>query len=191
MKVLLLSPYPERLRDIIFPHDEIIEWNDKITLEKVREMGAKFVVCFGYCFLLPSDIVQSLRGQAINLHISFLPYNKSAHPNFWSFIENTPKGVTIHQIDEGADSGNIICQKRLSLDKKKTFRETYAILIAEIIALFRENWESIRNGDYESFPQLKEGTFHTDQDIEPYRRFLSDGWDTVIEDALVRIKAEK
>ena len=191
MKVLLLSPYPERLWDTISSQDEIVEWNDKITLEKALIMGAEFIVCFGYCYLLGPDIVQSFRGRAVNLHISFLPYNRSAHPNFWSFVEDTPKGVTIHQIDEGADSGNIICQKQRHLERKMTFRETYEILIDEIVALFRENWESIRNGSCEPFPQLGEGTFHSDQDIEPYRRCLSDGWDTVIEDALWRIKEGK
>ena len=52
----------------------------------------------------------------INLHISYLPYNKGAHPNFWSFADNTPSGVTIHEVNENLDSGNIIFQKKIEFD---------------------------------------------------------------------------
>ena len=45
--------------------------------------------------------------------MSFLPYNRGSHPNFWSFIDDTPKGITIHEIDEGADTGNIVFQKKI------------------------------------------------------------------------------
>jgi len=44
-----------------------------------------------------------------------LPYNKGSHPNFWSFIENSPKGVSIHEIDEGIDTGKLIASKKLLL----------------------------------------------------------------------------
>ena len=78
--------------------------------------------------------------QAINLHISYLPFNRGAHPNFWSFVDNSPKGVTIHEIDEGLDTGPIIHQKKLSFNIKKkesdTFFKTYKILNNEIQKLF-------------------------------------------------------
>lgn len=48
--------------------------------------------------------------------MSYLPYNKGTHPNYWSFIENTPKGVMIHEIDKGIDTGNIIVQKKIKLN---------------------------------------------------------------------------
>ena len=40
--------------------------------------------------------------------MSFLPYNRGSHPNFWSFVENTPKGVSIHEVSNGIDDGDII-----------------------------------------------------------------------------------
>ena len=43
----------------------------------------------------------------INLHNSFLPFNRGKHPYFWTFIENCPYGVTIHKVDEGIDTGEI------------------------------------------------------------------------------------
>ena len=47
----------------------------------------------------------------INLHISYLPYNRGSYPNYWSFKENTPNGVSIHHIDDGIDTGPVLVQK--------------------------------------------------------------------------------
>ena len=35
------------------------------------------------------------KGKIINLHISFLPFNRGYYPNLWSHQEGTPSGVTI------------------------------------------------------------------------------------------------
>ena len=68
--------------------------------------------------------------------MSYLPYNRGAHPNFWSFVNNTVKGVTIHEIDQGIDTGKIILQKSIKFDLKKnpkmTFKQTYNILFKRI-----------------------------------------------------------
>ncbi len=44
--------------------------------------------------------------------MGYLPFNRGAHPNFWSFMEKTPSGVTMHEINSGIDKGKIIVQKK-------------------------------------------------------------------------------
>lgn len=98
-----------------------------------------------------------MQGQIFNLHISLLPYNREASPNFFSFIENTPKGVTIHQIDEVLDTGPILAQKELFFDEsKETFASSYEKLILEIQMLFKENWSSISDKNYQLYAQTQE-----------------------------------
>ncbi len=98
-----------------------------------------------------------MQGQIFNLHISLLPYNREASPNFFSSIENTPKGVTIHQIDEGLDTGPILAQKELFFDEsKETFASSYEKLILEIQMLFKENWSSISDKNYQLYAQTQE-----------------------------------
>jgi len=76
-----------------------------------------------------------------------LPWNRGANPNFWSFVEKTPKGVTIHKIDEGLDTGPIILQKEIEIDdRKNTFRSSYEVLHSIIQELFRKNYLDIMNG---------------------------------------------
>ena len=65
----------------------------------------------------------------INLHISYLPYNKGAHPNFWSWVKNTPKGVSIHLISEKIDAGDIIFQKKLIFQMIILLLENHTIFL--------------------------------------------------------------
>ncbi|NLW76869.1 MAG: formyl transferase, partial [Methanomicrobiales archaeon] len=47
----------------------------------------------------------------INTHPSLLPYNRGKHYNFWAIVEEVPFGVTLHRVDLGVDTGDIIVQK--------------------------------------------------------------------------------
>ena len=94
------------------------EWHIKQTNKKINLITAKkfeSIISFGYRHVIDKHIIDNLGYPIINLHISFLPYNRGTHPNFWSFAENTPSGVSIHETDYGVDTGRIIYQKKLIL----------------------------------------------------------------------------
>ena len=71
------------------------------------------MVSYGYRKIVLADVIDKMAGEIINLHISYLPWNRGANPNFWSFIDDTPKGVTIHEMSADLDKGRILCQKEL------------------------------------------------------------------------------
>ena len=159
-------------------HDAIVEggggkdWDcdhsDKIlSKDSIKEYNA--VISFGYRYIIKEEILNSVNIPIINLHISYLPYNRGAHPNFWSFIENTPAGVTIHQVDKGIDTGKIISNKIIDFNiiknKNLTFSKTYQILINEIENLFKENIKQILNKDYEVHHQIGNGSYHNSKDL--------------------------
>ena len=120
--------------------------------------------------------------------MSFLPYNRGSYPNFWSFVNETPKGVTIHEIDGGADTGNIIFQNSYELDpnleKFSTFRKTYDFLFSELENLFIEKYEDIIKNNYKSKKQVGKFSIHKDTDLPSD---MND-WDTNILDYLQREK---
>ena len=82
--------------------------------------------------------------------MSYLPYNRGSHPNFWSFIDKTPKGVTIHEIDDKIDNGKIIFQKKFffKINHKITFKYTYDYLFKELEKLFKKNYKKILSRRY-------------------------------------------
>ena len=57
--------------------------------------------------------------------ILFLPFNKGTSPSIWSIVANTPKGVTLHFINEKIDDGNIIAQKIVNVNENDTLLTNY------------------------------------------------------------------
>ena len=112
MNILLLGEKSNLIYDKIISlgHNAYIIC-DKITLDIAEQYD--FIISFGYRHIIKEDIINKFINKIINLHISYLPYNKGADPNLWSYLENTPKGVTIHYMDKGLDTGDIIVQKEV------------------------------------------------------------------------------
>ena len=143
----------------------------------VKQLEPSFVVSFNYRHLISAEVLELLPGRIINLHTSFLPFNRGSAPNFFSFYENTPKGVTIHLMDSGLDTGDILCQRELSFEEdKETFSSTYDKLQEEMIRLFRENWADIRQGRIPPRRQEGQGTYHRMSDLEAVRRIHPFAW---------------
>ncbi len=126
---------------------EIICLDKKVGNEDILTYSPSLIISYNYRYIISRKIIELMNGNIINLHISFLPWNRGANPNFWSFVEKTPKGVTIHKIDEGLDTGPIILQKEIEIDdRKNTFRSSYEVLHSIIQELFRKNYLDIMNG---------------------------------------------
>ena len=167
-------------------------WSVEQTEKKIDlNLAQKFnsIISFGYKHIINREIIDNLKYPIINLHISFLPYNKGAHPNFWSFVENTPSGVTIHQVDHGIDTGKIIYQKKIDFELFKnkqtlTFSKTYKVLINEIENLFLENIEDIINQKFISIEQIGKGSYHSKKDLPK----LLDNWEQNIYQTVLKYK---
>ena len=134
----------------------------QITLQDLKDID--LVISFGYKKILNKILLRKLKRPAINLHISYLPYNRGAHPNFWSFIDNTPKGVSIHEIDPGIDTGKIIFRQKHKINPYKknfsTFKKTHAYLINQVEKLFIKKFKKILTKKYKSFKQKGKNTYH-------------------------------
>ena len=130
---------------------------NKQTIEK-----ADLIISFGYRRIIKKNQIKLSKRPIINLHISYLPYNKGSHPNFWSFVENTPKGVTIHEIDKKIDNGPIIARRKIIFKKQKnlTFKNTQDFLIKEVEKLFIQSYVKILSGNYSIKKVNSKGTFH-------------------------------
>ena len=141
-----------------------VTWMDrKINLEDVKDFD--WIISFGYRNIISKNIIDKTKNKIINLHISYLPYNRGANPNYWSFKENTPKGVSIHFIDEGIDTGPILLQSLCEFDESQTLKSSYNILIQTIENLFFDNFDKIMNGKVKSKPQVGNGTYHKKNDL--------------------------
>lgn len=161
--------------------EPVYRMENKVTPEMIEQMQPSFLISFNYRHIIPKEVLDMMPGKVINLHTSYLPYNRGSSPNFFSFLEDTPKGVTIHLMSEGLDEGDILCQKELHFDENvETFASSYTKLNKEIQQLFRENWKAIKEGSLTPVKQSGAGTYHKMKDLEPIREKLDFDWNMTI-----------
>jgi len=179
MKILFLGYKGCKLHKLLSTKYEVRQTENKITFDDYKDVD--YIISFGYKHIISKSIIDLFKTNIINLHISYLPYNKGYHPNFWSFKDKTPKGVTIHLVDEGIDTGDILIQKKIDFSKNDdTLSKTYDKLIEEIQNLFINNINKILNGDLKPTKQKEKGTFHYKKDLQKYKHILTENWDTKI-----------
>jgi methionyl-tRNA formyltransferase len=140
---------------------------DKSVRESIRclkpDLGLS--VMFGY--ILDPKFIEFFPSGIINLHPSYLPYNRGHYPNVWCIIEKTPAGVTLHYIDSGIDTGDIIAQMKVDIDPADTGKSLYHKLEQAGVELFKKTWPLIERKSSAARKQIKnEGTFHRSKDID-------------------------
>lgn len=177
MKILYLG-YPENpVHLFLKTKGTVFQTQEKIDFD-IDQFD--WVISYGYSHIIKQDIINQTKNPIINLHISYLPFNRGADPNFWSWLENTPKGVTIHQIDQGIDTGDIFIQKEVNFKENETLSSSYEVLKKEIENLFIESFDNIIQGIIFPKKQNGEGTFHLKKDLNKYTHLFTQGWNTPV-----------
>jgi methionyl-tRNA formyltransferase len=173
--------------------EEVLYTEEKVDIQLVKGYNPDIIVSYNYRHILKKDILGIPEKGAINLHISYLPWNRGTHPNIWSFIEDTPKGVTIHYIDEGVDTGDILLQKEVLIEEEnETLKTSYDMLHKVIQELFKSNWEKLRIGAIKSTPQPREGSLHYKKDSRAFEAVIKEtGWNMPIKRFKKRLKSLK
>ena len=119
---------------------------DPDTIAKLRELRADIGISAFFGFILKPEVIKLFPQGCINIHPALLPYNRGWHTNVWPIIKGSPAGVTIHYIDPGVDTGDIIAQRRISVEPTETGGSLHEKTIRGEVDLFKETWPLIREG---------------------------------------------
>lgn len=99
---------PEKVRDEAFVHI-------------LRGLHPDVIIVVAFGQILPQQILELPQYGCINVHASLLPKLRGAAPIQWSVINGDEEsGVTIMQMDEGLDTGDILLVERYRLAPKET-----------------------------------------------------------------------
>ncbi len=167
--ILLLSNNDnvKLLKDKLDKDYEVVLYHDKVTPEFIQDLNPEIVISYNYSHIVKEDVIDLLGDRIINLHCSLLPWNKGASPNIWSFIEDSPKGVTIHVLEKGLDTGRLLLQEEVSFDEdKETLASSYNKLQETIVDLLVSNFEDILAGNIVPVEQKGEGSYHRTSDLK-------------------------
>lgn len=130
-------------------------------LNTVKQTKPDLILAVGYRHIVPENILNIPELGAVNLHKSYLPYNRGANPNVWSIMEDNPAGTSIHYMTPDVDQGPIIDRQKVAANPDDDARDLYERLEDAQVEQFKRMWESIRDGDVETIEQDSgEGTYH-------------------------------
>ena len=176
-KILLLgsAQTPQKVRNLCAEPDFLSE---PIREDDIHGLQADVVVSFGYRHVIPPTVLQACPCPLVNVHVSLLPWNRGADPNFWSWVENTPKGVSLHRITEGLDKGELFAQEPIVIPSRHTLRSSYDLLIEAATNLLIDTLPAITNQTALTTDQIGVGSYHRAIDKEAHLAALSDGFDT-------------
>lgn len=137
------------------------------VFEQVRTIEADIAVSVLFGYVLRSEFLRLFPRGCINLHPALLPFNRGSYPNVWSIVDKTPAGVTLHYMDEGIDTGDVIAQKEVPVRATDTGESLYRRLEIEGLELLKNAWPSIRSGSNSRRPQpAGSGSYHAARDVE-------------------------
>lgn len=141
------------------------------TLDALRRLAPDIGLCVYFGYILRAPLLTLPRHGCLNLHPALLPHNRGAYPNVWSIVDGTPAGVTLHRVDEGIDTGDIVAQRPVPVHAVDTGETLHRRLEDAGIALFKETWPMVRD---HRVPVARQpagaGSFHRVRDVEAIDR---------------------
>ncbi len=133
-----------------------------------------FALSYTYRHILSVQVLNALGNEVLNIHNSFLPFNRGADPNIWSAAEESPRGVSIHFMDEKLDKGRIIAQAIVPFEDGDTLQSSYNKLDAAAQTLFKQIYPLRRFWHEMEKVPLGRGSYHSVQDGKKLKEFVSD-----------------
>ena len=120
---------------------------DGEALGIVKELAPELIVVVAYGKLLPKEILYEPKHGCVNVHVSMLPKYRGASPLQHALLcgENET-GVSIIQMDEGLDTGDILAAKKLTITDADDVYSMYERAAAEGYKLLLEVIEDIKSG---------------------------------------------
>jgi methionyl-tRNA formyltransferase len=100
--------------------------NSSITLDWIRDKTPDIVFCFGWSRLLKKELLSLAPLGIIGFHPASLPENRGRHPLIWSLVLGLKEiGSSFFFMDSGADSGDVISQRKIIINDNDDARTLY------------------------------------------------------------------
>jgi len=104
---------------------------DSDAAEVIRALQPDIIVVVAYGKILRSDILTAAPLGCINVHASLLPKYRGAAPIQWAVINGEKEtGVSVMQMDEGLDTGDILLTRKTYIGEDETSEDLFDRLSA-------------------------------------------------------------
>jgi methionyl-tRNA formyltransferase len=107
-----------------------------------------------YNEILKEEYLKKARQISVNLHMAPLPEYRGCNQFSFAIInEEKNFGTTLHAIDVGVDSGDVICERRFSIPNRVWVKELVELTETHSFEMFKEFLPKLISGDYEKKSQ--------------------------------------
>lgn len=134
--------------------------NDRDFQPVLREFQPDVLLSTFYDKILKRRVLEQARLAAVNIHFGLLPYNRGSFPIPWAMIDGNDPGVTMHEMDPGVDTGDIIAQAAVPAAEHETALDIYERCTAAGEHIFRRYFPLLLQGRAPRRSQPAGGTYY-------------------------------
>ncbi|WP_170953645.1 formyltransferase family protein [Synechococcus sp. UW179A] len=149
-----------------------------VTLEEAQKINNLVFISLEFDRIIRPAQFASQR--LYNIHFSELPAYKGMYTSALPLLHGCERsGVTLHEIDPGIDTGNIVAQKKFDINNNWNCRELYFAYMSHGFTLFCGNFDKlVANHPVASIPQPSIGSTYFSKNSINYRDIVIDTKDT-------------
>jgi methionyl-tRNA formyltransferase len=119
--------------------------NSDECLQTLQTLQPELVIVHG-TRVISKKILQQIPAIFINIHAGITPRYRGSHGAYWALVNDDAEncGVTVHLVDAGIDTGNILAQKIIPVTSRDNFITYPYLQLAEGLYLLRDVMEQLK-----------------------------------------------
>ena len=136
--------------DYLFP----VNINSPVFIETVRSYNTDLLVSMSFNQIFRTPILEVSKLGVINCHAGKLPYYRGRNILNWALINDEKEfGITVHYVDEGIDTGDIIKQQNYPITDEDDYNSLLEVAYFECASILYDAIKEIQSGNSQRIAQ--------------------------------------
>mgnify|MGYP001440185800 CR=1 FL=1 len=135
--------------------------NDQKFIDKISLYKCDLFVSMSFNQIFKKQIISLTKEGIINCHAGKLPYYRGRNVLNWVLINDEKEfGITVHYVNEGIDTGDIISQKVYPIDDDTDYKNILELSYNECALLLYDSIKKIQNSNVKRIKQKNNEGFY-------------------------------
>lgn len=148
-------------REFGLPVLQPVKVNTPTMVDSLRGAGVELGLSVAYDQIFGPMLLEAAPLGFLNLHAGMLPFYRGRNVINWALINGEREiGVTIHFLDQGVDTGDILLQRGMPVGWTDTYRDLLCRVVRMAPEMVTEALDLVASGAYERRPQPAIGTYY-------------------------------
>lgn len=126
--------------------------NDSECIAILKELSPDVIIVNG-TRIISSKVLESTPALFINTHVGITPQYRGVHGAYWALVKDDKEncGVTIHKVDKGIDTGDLVRQATIKISKEDNFTTYPLHQYGAAVNLMKESLEDFQDDKFKTF----------------------------------------